>query len=406
MKVAIFTDTFLPNRDGVVTSVCNTIKGLLKKGIKVVVFAPGEKTELKNYLGAKVYYIKGRDALQYPGYKIVPPEIFLTRILAFLEIEKPDVYHIHSPFSLGVAGLIFSSIFGKHVVGSYHTYFEDYAGYVLNGKFRKATWLIFGVGTWNYFRLVFNRCDYTISPTGEVANILRRKGFQRVVTVPSAVDFDFLNRQKKRDIRRKHKIPKSAKLILYVGRLGFEKKLNVLFNAMKLLDKNYYLLVIGKGPFEKKYKTYVKSQRIKNVVFTGFVKDEELASYYAGCDIFVSPSDSETQGLTLIEAMHFGKPVIGADKLGVREIIANGKNGLKFLPGNSVELAGKIKILANDSKLYRKIAKNARKFSRKFSIDNSAKKIIELYKLPKAHLQVADIRKLVNKRFKSILKFV
>ncbi|MCD6547031.1 MAG: glycosyltransferase [Nanoarchaeota archaeon] len=410
MKVAMFTDTFLPNKDGVVTSICNHVKGLKKRNIDVVIFAPGEKTKLDEYFGARVYYIKGLEFKKYPGYKIVLPTKFISRINAFLEIEEPDIYHIHSPFSLGIAGMLFSSKFKKPIVGTFHTYLEDYIGYLFNGNESRefyATKKILGMTSWNYFRFIFNKCSFVISPTNEIAKVLRKKGFKNIVVVPSAVDFDYLDKQKKINIRKKHKIPKGYKIILYVGRLGFEKKLNVLLDAFKMLNGKNYLLIVGKGPFEKKYKDYVRKNKIKNVKFVGYVKDEELSSYYRSCDLFVSPSDTETQGLTLVEAMHFGKPVIGANRLGVKEVIADYKNGLKFEPNNSLDLKEKIEKLLNDKKLYKKISKNAKECSKKYSIENSTNKLMKVYKKSKYEkLEIKDIKRKLSKRFKSILNFV
>jgi hypothetical protein len=91
MKIAMFTDTFLPNKDGVVMSILNQIKGMTEEGIEVIVFAPGEKAKLEYVGNAKVYYIKGLDFKKYPGYKIVLPTKFMSRLQAFLEVENPDV---------------------------------------------------------------------------------------------------------------------------------------------------------------------------------------------------------------------------------------------------------------------------------------------------------------------------
>jgi len=225
MKIAMFTDTFLPNKDGNVMSILNQIKGMTEEGIEVHVFAPGEKAKLEYVGNAKVYYIKGLDFKKYPGYKIVLPTKFMSRLQAFLEVENPDVYHVHSPFSLGVAGLIFSSKFKKPVIGTFHTFFDDYVGYLFNNKLNKTTKYILGMTGWKYFRLFFNLCNYQISPTKEIARLLKRKGFKRVITIPSTIDFEFLKKQKRINIRKRYGISESTRIILYVGRLGLKKNL-------------------------------------------------------------------------------------------------------------------------------------------------------------------------------------
>ena len=403
----MFTDTFLPNKDGVVTSILNQIKGLTKHGVEVVVFAPSDEAKLE-YIGkTKIYYIKGLNFKKYPGYKIVLPTQFISRLQAFLEVEKPDIYHIHSPFSLGIAGMMFASKFKKPIVGTFHTSFEDYIGYLFNNRVNKTTKYIFGMTGWKYFKLFFNMCNYTISPTKEIAKLLRKKGFKKVVTIPSTIDFESLKKQKKVNIRKKWNISKSTKIILYVGRLGFEKKLIVLLDAFKSLKGNNVLLIVGKGPYEEKYKKYIKENKINNVVFTGYVSNKELPSYYKSCNIFVNPSDTETQGLTLIEAMSFGKPVIGANKLGPKEIIKNRKNGLKFNPGNSKDLKNKINLLLTNKNLYKKISNKCKKDSKKFSIEPNIKSLIRIYKKIKYKKKIdfTKITKPISKTFKNILNF-
>ena len=404
MKVAMFTDTFLPNANGVVTSILNQIKGLKRRGIDVVVFAPGEKTKLEEYYGAKVYYIKGLDFKSYPGYKIVLPDKFLSRILAFLEIEEPDIYHVHSPFSLGIAGLIYASKFKKPVVGTFHTHLGEYIGYLRNGHITKIEKNLLNSINWKYLKFFFNSCDATISPTKEIAKLLKQKKFKNVNVVPSTIDFKWMDKQKKTNILKKHNIKKSKKIILYVGRLGFEKKLNILFDAFKLLSNDYYLIIVGEGPFEDKYKKYVKDNKINNVIFTGYIPDKKLPSYYANCDIFVSPSDTETQGLTFIEAMHFGKPVVGVNKYGVKEIIKNYKNGLKCKPNDPLDLKNKIEKL-NNKKLYQKLSANAKKYSLNYSVDKVINKTIRIYTHIKRSKKKTFLNR-ISKRFKNILNFV
>ncbi len=381
MKVAIFTETFLPNKDGVVTSILSTIKALRERGIEVVVFTPGDETKLEVMDGARVYYIKGRPFRPYPDYKVVNPTKLAIRLLTLLEIERPDVYHIMSPFSFGVFGLVFARKFRKPTVGTFHTYLEEYTGYLFNGRFREGSKKILGTPSWVYFRTVFNRCNLTIAPTKELASVLKKKGFKRVKALSNPVDFDKFKGVKLKDIRKKHKIPKDAILLLYVGRVTFEKKLDVLFDALKEINRrDVYLLVVGKGPFLKQYKKYVKENEIKNVKFVGYVKDEDLGSYYNSCDIFVSPSDTETQGLTFVEAMYFGKPVIGANKLGVKDLIRDGKNGFKFRPGDPQDLKSKLEKLISSKSLRAKMGKKSKQYSKMYSKEKIVGSLLRIYK--------------------------
>jgi 1,2-diacylglycerol 3-alpha-glucosyltransferase len=229
---------------------------------------------------------------------------------------------------------------------------------------------------------VFSMADRSTAPTEELARELRDYGVKNVSVLPNGVDLGALRsdeRQEKAFMDR-YDVPAGKKLILFVGRMGFEKRLEVLLMALrKLKSKDWCLVAVGGGPQLESYMQEADALDPGQVVFTGFVRGEMLNAAYACADIFVSPSDSETFGLTFVEAMAFGLPAIGADRLGPKEIIRDGKNGFLVKPGDSEALAARIGQLLGDDGLRARMGEEALKTSKEHSIERSADMTLGIY---------------------------
>ena len=163
--------------------------------------------------------------------------------------------------------------------------------------------------------------------------------------------------------------------------MGFEKKIEVLLKSMKYLEvEKVFMLLSCSVHYLKKYKEIAKKLKLKNVKFLGYVKDELLHSLYLSSDIFVSPSDTETQGITFLEAMNAGLPIIGVNKFGAKEVVKTGINGLLAKPEDSKDLAVKIKKLVDNEKLIKRFSNNSKKIAKNYYINKTSKKLLELYK--------------------------
>jgi len=380
MKVAIFTDTFLPQINGVVTSICNTIRELHKQGIEVIVFAPGKTTHMEHYDGARVYFFKSRPFKVYQDYLLVNLEDIFLKVKILLEMENPDVYHIQDPFGVGFVGLYYAYRFKKPLIGTYHTYYEEYAAHLSKGKYKKLMRYLLGKTSWPYIRLFFSSCALTIAPSNEIAKALAEHNIKNVKVVPNGIDFNRIRSKQIFNIRKIHKIPKNANIILHLGRISFEKKIEVLLKAFRELGGNNYLIIVGSGPSIKSYEHLSKSIGLKNVIFTGYVDDKYIASYYNSADIFATPSDTETFSLVTLEAFAAGKPVIGPDYLGTKDLITDNYNGLKFKRGDYIDMAAKMSLLLGNRKLRRRLGANAKICSEGYSIEKTTKKLINVYR--------------------------
>ena len=384
MKVAIFTDTFLPQTNGVVTSICNTIRELHRRKIDVIVFAPGKTTHMEYYDGARIYMFKSRPLKFYPDYLLVNLNELVIKVRTLLDMEAPDVYHLQDPFVMGFVGMYYAWRFKKPLIGTYHTMHEEYAGHLSKGKYKKLMQYLFGKTSWSYMRTFFTRCGITIAPGAQVANILGEHGIKNVKVVPNGIEFSRVRNNKTFDIRKKHHIPKDAKIILHLGRISFEKKIEILLKAFKEINRgDVYLLIVGSGPSLKNYENLAKGLGIKNVIFAGYVDDNLISSYYRESDVFAMPSDTETFSIVTLEAMAAGKPVVGPDYLGTKDLIIDNYNGLKFNRGDYIDMAAKISLILYNPKLKSKLGQNARTFSERFSIEKTTKQLINIYKTAK-----------------------
>jgi len=383
MKIAFFTDTFLPQRNGVVTSISNTLDILCKKHY-VCLFVPGKKTfrvenKSKNL---KIVNVPSFRFKQYKSYRI--PKLQLKEISKIMEREKFDVIHIHTPFTLGLIGIAMSRLHSIPVVGTYHTYLPEYFPHITKGRLYKVMKKIGKFPSKKFTKYVYSKLDYVVAPSEETARMLKSLELKKVKVISNGIRLEKFKTEKKiiAQIKKKYKIPIDKNVLLFLGRISFEKKLSVLFNAFKILEneeENVFLLIVGSGPYIKKYKKEVKNLGLKNIRFTGFVKDKLIPLVYHVSDIFVSPSNTEICPVTFIEAMACGLPLIGVNGGGVKDIIHDGKNGFLARPNDPISLAFKIKTLLDKKELIKKMSRINHQLVREYSIENSTRKLLNLY---------------------------
>jgi 1,2-diacylglycerol 3-alpha-glucosyltransferase len=383
MKIALFTDTWHPQVNGVV-SYLDSVLPRIAKGNEVVLFVPGDCKRIESSVGAdgvKTYCVPAAPFPYYEGYRM--SGMCAYQLSKILKREKPDVVHAHAPVLLGLQGLVAAKRRGIPVVATYHTHFPDYLPYLLDGRFPGFVRLLGRTTVKGLIRFVFSLTERTIAPTNELAAELRAYGVKNVVVIPNGIDLGRLRATdaQKAAFMRKYRIPAGKKIILYVGRLGFEKRLEVLLAALpKLKSGGWFLVVVGSGPQQEAYRQEADAFGLaRNSRFTGLVTGRELCAAYACADVFASPSDSETFGLTFIEAMSFGVPVVGANKLGPREIVRNGVNGFLVRPGDSAGMARRMDGLLSDRRLRERLGAGARATAAGFSIERSAEATLRLY---------------------------
>jgi glycosyltransferase involved in cell wall biosynthesis len=377
MKIAVFTDTYLPQTNGVVTYLVDSLR-ILSKNNDVVLFAPGGRDlRVERHSRMKIYWIPASPFPFYEGYRIA--SFNYKRVSAILKKEKPDIVHAHAPVPLGLQGLLWAKRHHVPSVVTYHTHFPDYLPHLLNGR---LPGFLHGVGNQTVralIRHVFGKVDLVTAPTNELCGELRSYGLRNVTHLPNGVDFRRF-RSRPGDgarFRKAHRIGK-RKTVLYVGRISFEKRLDVLLEAFKMIERrDRALVIVGSGPYLAKLRERAAGLDLKGVIFTGFVKD--AAAAYRCADVFASASDTETFGMTFVEAMHAGLPVIGVRRFGAKEVITP-ECGLLVEPGSPGELGRAIEKLLDDKKLRGRMAKASVKRAAQYSMDNSVRKTLAIYR--------------------------
>ena len=315
MRIGIFTDTYPPFINGVSTSVVMLKKALEQKGHDVyIVTVNNENLKYKYEEDEKIVRIPGVPTGIY-DYRLtgIYPLVALNKIRKW----KLDIIHSQTEFSVGTFARIISKQFRIPLVHTYHTMYEDYVHYITKGYFNGASKKIV-----EYLTLFY--CDKTISelivPTKKAYELFKQKYMvdRNVYIVPTGIEVErfYKENNKQLNIVKKRKelgINKDDFVILFVGRIAQEKSIDILLESMPLLikecSKKIKLLIVGDGPDLNDNKKYVRDNKLeKQVIFTGKVPWENIPEYYLISDVFATASTSETQGLTVIEAMAASLP--------------------------------------------------------------------------------------------------
>jgi phosphatidylinositol alpha 1,6-mannosyltransferase len=324
MRLAIFTETFLPKWDGIANTLCYLLKYLAERGHECLMFAPK---------GAPARYARtpiiGLPSMTFPFYrdlKLVPPLVDVEQELASFE---PDIVHLVNLASLGLVGMRHAHDLGVPVVASYHT---DLPGYARHYGMRLLEDPI-----WAYFRWLHNQADLNLCPSHFTKSELEAHDFERVDVWGRGVDTERFNpRWRDRDWRNRltDNHPDSL-LMLYVGRLAAEKRIDWLRPLLDIVP-DARLAIVGEGPIREELEERFAGT---HTVFTGFLKGMDLSRAYAAADLFVFPSASETLGNVVLEAMASGLPVIAAGAGGPVDHVRDGVNGFLSDPDDPADFA-------------------------------------------------------------------
>ncbi|MDD2532514.1 MAG: glycosyltransferase [Candidatus Methanomethylophilaceae archaeon] len=365
MRIAMVTDSFYPTRDGVVTSLCITKKGLEDRGHEVFVVAPdpGEEHRLPG-----VNYFPAVSFSKYKGYYV---PIFPSNKREILESLDVDIIHVHGVAVMALKALIAARAIKKPLVLTFHTSVGDTMQYYSPIKMPRE---VSDRLVWTYLRYLLKGPLAVIAPTEPVAEELKRMGVRtrRTAVIPTGSDVGRFNPSNDGTAVREKLGLKGKKVLIYVGRISFEKNIGEIVEVMPLLDDTI-LMLVGKGPAEEMLRTKAEALGVGDrVIFPGFVSDEELPIYYAAADAAISASRFETQGLSIIEAMATGLPVVCVNERAFSSFVEDGKNGFLF-EDNMLEAIEKALNASSE------IREEARRTAERFSIAASAKELEDLY---------------------------
>ncbi len=318
MKIAFFTETFLPKVDGIVTRLTKTIEYLIKNGDEVVVFCPEGSPPI--YKGAKIIGVAAMPLPLYPELKLGLPGPAVSEAL---EDFRPDLIHVVNPAVLGLGGIWLAKTNNIPLIASYHTHLPKYLEHYGMGMLEPLLWELLKAA---HNQALLNLCTSTA-----MVNELESKGIQRTALWQRGVDTNIFKPEYRNQNMRKKllgKFPDTGSLLIYVGRLSAEKQIERIKPVLEQIPEAS-LALVGDGPHRNQLEKIFENTKTN---FIGYLSGEELASAYASGDIFLFPSSTETLGLVLLEAMAAGCPVIGANKGGIPDIISDGINGCLYDP--------------------------------------------------------------------------
>ncbi|HEY7356981.1 MAG TPA: glycosyltransferase family 1 protein [Ktedonobacterales bacterium] len=316
MRVALVTENFLPKIDGVTRTLAMLLEHLQRQRHQAMVLAPDGAP--KRYAGASVFGTPGLPLPMYPELRILlPPPRFKHLLGRF----QPDIIHVADPMALGAAAIFWAQRLGIPVVSSYHTNLAAYCSYFHLGMLTEPTW--------TYRRFLHAQCAVTLCPSASTALQLEQRGFSRVQVWPRGVNGALFNPRQRAEAWRQHiSANPDAKLMLYVGRLSYEKNLDALLAAFEAIENDEpdaHLVLVGDGPARQELEQALHGKRAH---FTGYLSGEALAEAYASADLFTFPSTTETFGQVVLEAMASGLPVVAFDAEGVRDQVRHHETGL------------------------------------------------------------------------------
>lgn len=335
MRIALFTETFLPKVDGIVTRLRHTVEHLQRNGDQVLIFSPDGG--LKEYKGAQIYGVPGFPLPMYPELKLALPRPSIGQAL---QLFKPDIIHVVNPAILGLAGLYYGKTLEIPLIASYHThlpqYLQHYGLAMLEGLL------------WELLKTAHNQAQLNLCTSTAMMQELTAHGIERVDLWQRGVDTETFQphlASKEMRARLSQGHPESP-LLLYVGRLGAEKEIDRIKAVLEAIP-GARLALVGDGPHRQALEAHFAGTPTH---FVGYLQGLELASAYASADAFIFPSRTETLGLVLLEAMAAGCPVVAARSGGIPDIVTDGVNGYLFDPSDEQgAIAATKQLLANQS---------------------------------------------------------
>lgn len=374
MRIAFFTDSYLPNIDGVVSSICNYRKELEKRGHEVFIFSPGTKKQKKENTDKYVHYFTSASFKPYPDYRIALFNFFSP--VKLVKERDIDVIHSHGIATTGLAAMETAKKLKLPSVASFHTLVPEAMHYITSRQ--KLQNFLQNIA-WKYLTWYYGHFPRILAPTQYVKKILETHGISRIEVLSNGINLEVFNGKATPALARKtFGLSSNEPVVLHVGRVAKEKNIDMLIEAapaiLNILPKTKFLIV-GKGPAEKYYQDLVRKKALEqHFLFPGKVSQELLKSSYAAADVLAFPSRFDTQGLVVLEAMATGLPAVVHKDSAPTEFIENGKNGYIF--SDSFDFHEKILQTIKNKK---KLRNNALERAKEFDVKKSVDRLLEIY---------------------------
>ncbi len=364
MRIALFTETFLPKVDGIVTRLKHTVEHLQRQGHQVLLFSP--EGGLTEYQGAQIQGIPGYPLPWYPELKMAFPR---PAIGHQLKKFKPDLIHVVNPAILGLGGIYYAKKLRIPLVASYHTHLPKYLEHYGLGRLEGVLWFL--------LRQAHNRARLNLCTSSAMVNTLTDHGIRNTDLWQRGVDTETFHPSLEHGEMRSRLTQGHPEdpLLLYVGRLGAEKEIDRIKPILQSIP-NARLALVGDGPNRANLEKHFAGT---NTHFVGYLAGKELGSAYASSDAFIFPSRTETLGLVLLEAMAAGCPVVAANSGGIPDIVTPGENGYLFDPQDESGAIKATQQLLGDAQQRSYLRQNARQEAERWSWSAATQQLTNYY---------------------------
>jgi len=378
LKVLFISDVYFPRINGVSTSIRTFVEQMQNLGHEVHLIAPDyavttqDESWIKRIPARSIYFDPEDKLMKYAA---------AMQLLPALQQEKYDVIHVHTPFVAHYLGVQLSRKLGIPCLETYHTFFEDYLHHYL-------PWMPQLVAR-GLARMISKRqcnaVDAIVAPSQPMLDVLRAYGVKVAAEViPTGLQEHSFKAADGKAFRLKYGIALDRPMLLYVGRVAFEKNIDFLLWMVKLLSEerpDILLVITGEGPALPSLRLLTKTLAIeKNVMFIGYLdRHTELNACYETADVFVFASKSETQGLVILEAMAQGTPVVAIAELGTASILIEG-HGALISAENTLEFSEKVHQLLIYPEQRLELGRRAKNYARdKWTAKLQAERMLKFY---------------------------
>ena len=371
MNIGIFTDTFEPQINGVVTSILSSIE-YLSNNHNVYVFCPNVKPKIESTPNVWRF-----PSVVYPfqkEYRLVLP--FNKKIKKINNLNL-DIIHIHTPFTMGYIGQRIGKKNKIPMIHTYHTYFEKYVHYF---PLLPEKW-VYKYAKRESERFC-NECTQIIVPSNEMNERLSAYNIKPPIhVIPSGIHPIKPTATEISNFKKKYTI-NSDPYCVFIGRIGYEKNIYFLIDAFELLLKKMprlNLLIIGDGPEYTNLNEIIHQKELsKNIKLTGYLNKTDVFCALNVSKLMLFPSKTETQGLTVVESILTGTPVIGLNEMGVKNVIGNNAGGILTKETLTDYCDAALSLLENQ-RLYDEFSKKAIERGKEFTIEKSGKQLEDLF---------------------------
>ncbi|MBK8162749.1 MAG: glycosyltransferase [Gammaproteobacteria bacterium] len=377
MRILMISDVYFPRINGVSTSIATYRDSFRALGHEITLLAPAYPADYSD--DADTVRIPSRGLPLDPEDRMMHYRVLVTMREA-LRGRAFDIVHIQTPFVAHYAGIRIARALGLPVIESYHTYFEEYLYHYIPMLPRGSLRVLarrFSAGQGN-------AVDALVVPSHAMHDKLRGYGVRSEMRIiPTGLNMQHFTRGDGAAFRRRLGIDPGRPVLLFVGRVAFEKNIDFLLhmvNEVRQRLPDVLLLIAGEGPAEPHLRRLTERLGLgQQVAFVGYLdRESALLDCYAAADVFVFSSRTETQGLVLLEAMAMGRPVVAQAVMGTRDVLREGEGAL-IAEDDVRDFAHKVLTLLRNRRLYEQLSRRALDYARTWSNESCARKLEEYY---------------------------